>query len=321
MDIERETMAAMLLVMCRIRRFEEKLSELFAAGVMHGTTHLYIGEEAVAAGVCTALKDADIITSTHRGHGHCIARGMDMRAMMAEMFGKAAGVSGGRGGSMHMADIARGNLGTNGIVGGGQSLAAGAALALKMKQKDGIAVCFFGDGAANEGSFHEAANLAAVWQLPVLFVCESNGYGFSMATGSAMRAKNVAVRAESYGCPGKTVDGNDAARVFIEAAAARQYVRAHGPMLLECETSRISGHSKSDKNAYRTEEEIAQWRLRDPIPRLSALMAENGVSLQELEEISMRAAAEVEASVAFAQASPYPNAGSLTRGIHAGGGI
>jgi pyruvate dehydrogenase E1 component alpha subunit len=308
-------MAGMLSSMCRIRRFEEKLSELFAAGMLHGTTHLYIGEEAVAAGVCAALTADDMLTSTHRGHGHCIARGMDINAMMAEMFGRATGVAGGRGGSMHMADLAHGNLGTNGVVGGGHGLAVGAALALKMKKKDGIVACFFGDGASNEGSFHEAANLAAIWNLPVLFVCENNGYGFSMATGSAMRVESIAVRAQSYGFPGRLIDGNDAAQVYAETVAAREYVLRHGPMLLECRTYRVAGHSKNDKNAYRTQDEIDAWKKRDPIPRLMALMMEAGFSPAEIHEIDTAAMTAVEDAVAFAQASPYPESG--TAGVFA----
>ena len=318
MDIGRETMAAMLGSMCRIRKFEDKLIELFAAGMLHGTTHLYNGEEAVAAGVCAALQPQDMITSTHRGHGHCIARGMELRGMMAEMFGRATGVAGGRGGSMHMADMARGNLGTNGIVGGGQGLAVGAALAMKMKKKDGVVACFFGDGAANEGSFHEAANLAAVWKLPVLFICESNGYGFSMPTDSAMRAESVAARAQSYGFPGKTIDGNDAAQVYAEAAEARAYALAHGPMLLECRTYRIAGHSKNDKNVYRTQEEIEAWRRSDPILRLKELMRQKGFAQMELDAAETEAVAAVEDAVAFAQVSPYPE--SVTQGVYAEGG-
>jgi len=320
LSIGRDTMAAMMDSMCRIRKFEEKLSELFAAGVMHGTTHLYIGEEAVASGVCAALSPQDMITSTHRGHGHGIARGMDLNAMMAEMFGGAAGISGGRGGSMHMADMAHGNLGTNGIVGGGHGLAAGAALAMKMKNIDGVAVCFFGDGAANEGSFHEAANLAAVWKLPVLFVCENNGYGFSMPTDKAMCAQSVAARAEGYGFPGRTVDGNDAAQVYIEAVSAREYVRVHGPMLLECVTYRIAGHSKSDKNAYRTEEEIARWRRKDPIPRFKERMLQSGFTREQLERIEASAAAAIADAVAFAKNSPYPDTRCIARGVYAEGG-
>lgn len=318
MDADKDGMLTMLKSMCRIRRFEEKLSELFAAGTLHGTTHLYIGEEAVAAGVCAAMRPQDMMTSTHRGHGHCIARGMELRPMMAEMFGRATGVAGGRGGSMHMADFAQGNLGTNGVVGGGHGLAVGAALAMKMKKKDGIVVCFFGDGAANEGSFHEAANLAAVWKLPVLFVCESNGYGFSMATSCAMGVESVAARAGGYGFPGRLVDGNDAAQVYTEAAAARQYVLEHGPMLLECRTYRVSGHSKSDRNVYRVQEEIEAWQARDPIPRLKSRMRECGFAQAELEAADADALCAVEDAVAYSLESPYPASG--TAGVFAEGG-
>lgn len=317
MSISKDTMASMLAVMCRIRRFEEKLQDLFAAGAMHGTTHLYIGEEAVAAGVCAALEPHDMITSTHRGHGHCIARGLDLRPMMAEMFGRETGASGGRGGSMHMADMAHGNLGTNGIVGGGHGLAVGAALAAKMKNSDAITVCFFGDGASNEGSFHEAANLAAVWKLPVLFVCESNGYGFSMPTSRAMRVDSVAARAQSYGFPGISIDGNDAAQVYAEAVNARQYVRSHGPMLLECLTYRISGHSKSDKNVYRTQEEIGEWRRADPILRFRARMLQCGFEPEQLDAIDADAVLAVEDAVTYAQNSPYPDIQGVAQGVYA----
>lgn len=319
MSVDKDTLAAMLASMCRIRRFEEKLSELFAAKALHGTTHLYMGEEAIAAGVCAALAPQDMITSTHRGHGHCIARGMELNAMMAEMFGRSTGVSGGRGGSMHMADMAHGNFGTNGIVGGGHGLAVGAALAAKMKKHNRIVVCFFGDGASNEGSFHEAANLAAVWKLPVLFVCENNGYGFSMAACNAMCVDSVAQRAGSYGFPGKTIDGNDAVKVYDETVSAREYVLAHGPMLLECRTYRLCGHSKSDKNAYRTQQEIEQWRDRDPIPRLLTVMLENEFSQRELDAIDEEAVQAVEDAVAFAQDSPYSDAQTLTQGVYAHG--
>lgn len=318
MEAGKDILAAMLESMCRIRRFEEKLSELFAAGALHGTTHLYIGEEAVAAGVCAAMKPQDMLTSTHRGHGHCIARGMELRPMMAEMFGRATGVAGGRGGSMHMADFSHGNLGTNGVVGGGHGIAVGAALAMRMKQRDGVVVCFFGDGAANEGSFHEAANLASVWKLPVLFVCENNGYGFSMAACNAMGVESVAVRAGGYGFPGRLVDGNDAAQVYAEAAAAREYVLTHGPMLLECRTYRISGHSKSDRNAYRTQDEIDMWQARDPIPQLCARMLESGFSQAELDAADAEALVAVEDAVAFSLDSPYPQCGE--GGVYAEGG-
>jgi pyruvate dehydrogenase E1 component alpha subunit len=299
------------------RKFEEKAAELFAEGLVHGTTHLYIGEEAVAAGVCAALEPDDYITSTHRGHGHCISKGMSVSSMMAELLGRETGCSRGRGGSMHMADIGSGNLGENGIVGGGCPLAAGAALAAKKKGNGNIAVCFFGDGASNEGSFHEAANLAAVWELPLLFVCENNRYGMSMSIDRSMKVKKIETRASSYGMPGKTVDGNDAIEVFKAAKAAREYVKQNGPMLLVCDTYRISGHSKSDKNVYRDESEIELWRGKDPIKRLEAYVSENGFSVDEIRTIEKRADEEIEEAVRFAKDSPYPSVQDIMDDVYA----
>lgn len=299
------------------RKFEEKAAELFAKGKIHGTTHLYIGEEAVAAGVCAALGPGDYITSTHRGHGHCISKGMDIRLMMAELLGRETGCSKGRGGSMHMADIKNRNLGENGIVGGGCPIAAGAALAVKKKGEDAIAVCFFGDGASNEGSFHEAANLASVWKLPVLFVCESNGYGMSMPTDRSMNIKNIEARAQGYGIPGKTVDGNDAAAVYEEAKKAREYVKDNGPMLLVCETYRISGHSKSDKNVYRSKKEIAEWQKNDPIKHMNRYLLENGFTAEEALTLEKEADGEIEGAIRFAENSPFPSIDTIFENVYA----
>lgn len=299
------------------RKFEERAAELFAKGKIHGTTHLYIGEEAIAAGVCAALEPYDYITSTHRGHGHCISKGMDVRPMMAELLGRETGCSKGRGGSMHMADIKNGNFGENGIVGGGCPIAVGAALALKKKRAGGIAVCFFGDGASNEGSFHEAANLAAVWKLPVLFVCENNRYGMSMSVNKSMNIESIEVRAQSYGFPGKTVDGNDAAAMFEAAKAAREYVRSSGPMLLVCETYRISGHSKSDKNVYRSKKEIADWQKNDPIKHMEQYLISSGFAAEEIEALEKQAAVEIDEAAAFALSSPYPSVDTITDNVYA----
>jgi pyruvate dehydrogenase E1 component alpha subunit len=289
------------------RMFEEKAAELFAKGQIHGTTHLYTGEEAVATGVCAALEPQDYITSTHRGHGHCISKGMDIKTMMAELLGRETGCSRGRGGSMHMADIKNGNFGENGIVGGGCPIAAGVALAAKKKGLGNITVCFFGDGASNEGSFHEAANLASIWKLPLLFVCENNMYGMSMSVEKSMNISDIAVRAQSYGMPGQSVDGNDALAVYEAALEAREYVRQNGPMLLVCNTYRIAGHSKSDKNVYRSKSEIDAWRRKDPIKRVERYMLENGFSAEELEAAKAEAAGTIEEAVRFAQSSPYPS--------------
>lgn len=312
--IKKQLYEKMLLMRC----FEEKIAELFSKGQIHGTTHLYIGQEAVAAGVCGALEKEDIIFSTHRGHGHCIAKGIDINYMMAEFFGREAGCSKGKGGSMHIADFENGNYGSNGIVGGGIPLAVGAALSIKMQRQDRIAVCFLGDGATNQGTFHESLNLASVWKLPVLFVCEANQYGLSMRTENAMNVKSIEVRAQSYGIPGKTIDGNDAYLVYSEAIKAKEYVRRSGPMLLVCETYRISGHSKSDNEAYRTAKEIEQWQKQDPIIRLKEQMINAMHATQaELEAIEISAAEKIDKAVEFSLSCPYPDKEELFSGVYA----
>lgn len=304
--------------MLLIRYCEERLEELFALGQVHGTTHLYVGEEAVAAGVCCALAQQDVIFSTHRGHGHSIAKGTDVAKMMAEFLGRETGCCKGRGGSMHVADIENGNYGTNGIVGGGIPLAVGAALAIKMRGEDRIIVCFFGDGASNQGAFHEAANLASIWKLPVLFVCEDNQYGLSMSKSRSMNIEDISVRAASYGMPGDTVDGNDAVAVYQKALAAKGYVRQNGPMLLVCDTYRISGHSKSDQNAYRTLKEIEHWKQKDPIARLrEAMLKEAVLSEAKIRDIESHAAKMIEAAVAFAQSSAFPKDEQVGNGVYA----
>src|SRR5690349_890253 len=266
-----------LLTMWTTRRFEEAVDDLFARGLMHGTMHLSIGQEASATGACMALRDDDAITSTHRGHGHCIGKGADLTRMMAELLAKETGYCRGRGGSMHIADVATGNLGANGIVGGGIPIAVGAALAQQLTGSGKVVVSFFGDGAANEGAFHEAANLAAVWDLPVVFVCENNHYGMSMAADQAFAIENISARAAAYGFPGVTVDGNNLQEVYEMVTTAVDRARAgRGPTLVENVTYRWKGHSKSDKNLYRTREEIAAWQLRDPITRFEEAVRKAG---------------------------------------------
>lgn len=316
--MEKRIYARIYEKMLLIRFCEEKLEKLFSMGMVHGTTHLYIGEEAVAAGVCCAAAPDDVVVSTHRGHGHCLAKGMEPGQLMAELLGRQTGCCRGRGGSMHLADPGNGCLGTNGIVGGGLPLAAGAALALRMRGERRLVVCFFGDGATNQGAFHEAVNLASVWKLPVLFVCEDNKYGLSMPRSRAMNVDDIAARAASYGIPGKTVDGNDAVAVYREAEKACAYVRQSGPMLLVCDTYRISGHSKSDKNKYRTQQEIAQWKAKDPIARMKEYLQSGALlSRAEAEAIEARAAAAVREAAAFAQRSPFPSADALCDGVYA----
>lgn len=264
-----------LTTMWQIRRFEEAVDDLFARGLMHGTMHLSIGQEAVATGTCLALKREDLITSTHRGHGHCIAKGAQLDRMMAELLAKETGYCRGRGGSMHIADVETGNLGANGIVGGGIPIAAGAALAQKLLGTTNVAVSFFGDGATNEGAFHEGLNLASVWDLPAVFVCENNGYGMSMSSALSMSVKRVSDRAAAYGIPGVTVDGNDVQAVYdVITEAVDRARRGGGPTLVEAVTYRYKGHSKSDQNLYRTREEIDEWRAKDPIGRFESAVLE-----------------------------------------------
>jgi len=300
------------------RKFEEKVAYFFSMGMVHGTTHLYVGEEATATGVCCALRKEDLITSTHRGHGHCISKGIDLKRMTAELLGKETGYCRGKGGSMHIADLSRGNLGANGVVGGGQPIAVGAALTTKMKKIDRIVACFFGDGASNEGSFHESLNLASVWKLPVLFVCENNLYGMSTPLKAHANVEDLSVRSMSYGIPGKRIDGNDAVAVYLETLKARKYVAKNGPMLLVCETYRYLGHSKSDANVYRTKEEINDWKTnRDAIKRMSAYLLENGFSSEEIESMDKDTTRQMEEAVEFAQNSPFPPLSSITEDVYA----
>lgn len=318
MNIARDKLGQIYERMLLTRYFEEKVAYLFSMGTVHGTTHLYVGQEAVAAGVNAALNSDDVIASTHRGHGHCISKGIDLPRMMAEFLGKEAGYCKGKGGSMHIADLESGNLGANGIVGGGIPLAVGAALATQMQNKDRIVVCFFGDGATNQGSFHESLNLASIWKLPVLFVCEDNKYGMSMSSGRSINVQDISLRAQSYGIKGKTIDGNDAVAVYTQASEAREYVKQNGPMLLVCDTYRVLGHSKSDANVYRTKDEIAQWKAKDPIVRMKASMLQGGLFTEDaLEHISRRANQAIEDALKFAQSCPYPSADTVCDDVYA----
>lgn len=307
--------------MWRIRLFEEAVDELFARGLMHGTMHLSIGQEASATGVCLAMREGDHLTSTHRGHGHCIANGADLNRMMAELLAKESGYCRGRGGSMHIADVAMGNLGANGIVGGGIPIAAGAALGLRMQGKDAVVVSFFGDGATNEGAFHEGLNLAAVWDLPVVFVCENNKYGMSMSTSLATRVDNLAARGAAYGIPGVSVDGNDVQEVYEAANQAIERARSGGgPTLLEAVTYRWKGHSKSDKNLYRTREEIAEWKERDPIAAFLASVTEaQSLDKEALAAIAQDAKEAVRESVRTGNAAQDSRADELLSAVYATG--
>jgi TPP-dependent pyruvate/acetoin dehydrogenase alpha subunit len=312
--------AKVIGTMWRIRLFEEAVDELFARGLMHGTMHLSIGQEASATGVCLAMRQGDHLTSTHRGHGHCIGAGADLNRMMAELLAKETGYCRGRGGSMHIADVSTGNLGANGIVGGGIPIAAGAALGLQLQgKKDAVVVSFFGDGASNEGAFHEGLNLAAVWDLPVVFVCENNKYGMSMSTELSTRIANLAERATGYGMAGVSVDGNDVQAVYEAATKAFERARGGGgPTLIESVTYRWKGHSKSDKNLYRTREEIAEWRERDPIAAFLAKVTEAGsLTEDQLGAIAQEAKEAIRESVRTGNAAPPSRADELLSAVYA----
>lgn len=306
-------------LMWRTRLFEEAVDDLFARGLMHGTMHLSIGQEASATGVCLALRQGDQLTSTHRGHGHCIASGADLTRMMAELLAKDTGYCRGRGGSMHIADVATGNLGANGIVGGGIPIAVGAALGLRQQGKDAVVVSFFGDGAANEGAFHEGVNLAAVWDLPVVFVCENNKYGMSMSTERSMRVTSVADRASAYGIVGESVDGNDVVAVHEAARRAVTRARESGmPTLLETVTYRWKGHSKSDKNLYRTREEISEWKALDPLVRYACRLEESGLlDRAALDAVAGESRDAIRSAVREANAAPPSRPDDLLDAVYA----
>ncbi|TJV26763.1 MAG: thiamine pyrophosphate-dependent dehydrogenase E1 component subunit alpha [Mesorhizobium sp.] len=305
-----EQLKQVLHKMYLIRRFEEGAEECYTRGLIHGTMHLSIGQEASAMGICMPLAEDDQITSTHRGHGHCIAKGAEVKRMFAEFFGKTTGYCKGRGGSMHIADVGKGNLGANGIVGGGIPIAVGAALSSKMMKTGKVVVSFFGDGANNEGAFHEGLNMAAVWKLPVIFVCENNGYGMSTSTARSTAVKNIAERAAAYSMPGVIVNGN----IFSEVAEASHQAIARarageGPTLIESKTYRHRGHSKSDRNRYRTKEEIEDWTSnRDPITLFESELREFGfIDDKGIEAIRDAVAQEIAEGIEFAKASPSPD--------------
>ncbi|MEX2279520.1 MAG: thiamine pyrophosphate-dependent dehydrogenase E1 component subunit alpha [Acidimicrobiia bacterium] len=309
-----------LATMWTIRRFEEGVEELFSYDLLHGTMHLSIGQEAVAEGVCGALADGDMITSTHRGHGHALAHGADPELMFAELLMKDTGYCRGRGGSMHIADVKNGNLGANGIVAGSMTIASGAALTQVMRATGKIVACFFGDGAANEGSFHEAINLAAVWDLPVLFVCENNQYGMSMSQDRSTAGGSVAGRATAYGIPGVEVDGNDVREVHDATADLAERARnGAGPAILEAVTYRYRGHSQSDRDLYRTQEEIEEWRSsKDPLARYEGWLKESAtLSDEAIESAREQAQDAIRLAVQGALTAPDANIGDLEGAAYA----
>ncbi len=308
-----------LRLMLTIRLFDERALALYRAGEMRGTTHPYIGMEAVGVGVTLALRPDDWVTSTHRGHGHTIAKGGDPKKMMAELLGRATGYSGGKGGSMHIADMDKHMLGANGIVGGGMGLATGAALTAKLQKTGAVAICFFGDGALEQGILHETTNMAAIWKLPVVFVCENNQYAMSARSDWSVAGGDPAKRAAGYGIPGVTVDGMD---LFAVNAAASELVerarQGDGPAYLVCTTYRFHGHHAGDPLNYREKEEVERWRLRDPIERVKqATVASGAMRAEEIEALERQIEQQIEEAVQFAKNSPNPTPDQLMTDIYA----
>nr|HPL27685.1 thiamine pyrophosphate-dependent enzyme [Anaerolineae bacterium] len=313
-----ELLSEIYYKMLLTRAFEEAAWQQYGLGKVHGTMHLCVGQEGVGIGAIAALRADDYIVSTHRGHAHAIGKGQDVREMMAELLGKETGVCRGRGGSMHMADLSLGSLGANGVVSGGLPLSVGAGLALKLRQEDRVVLCFFGDGASNEGNFHESLNLASVWKLPVIFLCENNQYGMSMPLHGGMNAASIADRAVAYGIPGRQIDGMDALAVYAAVQAAAAHARAgNGPVLIDALTYRYLGHSKSDKQLYRSKEEIEAWKKKDAIKRLERYLVETGALTEEgTQVLQARAEAAIEEAIAYGDAGPEPSPEHLTDDVY-----
>ncbi|PYV84495.1 MAG: pyruvate dehydrogenase (acetyl-transferring) E1 component subunit alpha [Acidobacteria bacterium] len=305
--------------MCLIRGFEEEIHNLNKAGLVQGTAHLYIGMEAIAVGACSAMNSADLLTSTHRGHGHCIARGLDTGRMMAEILGRVDGYCGGKGGSMHITDVSRGMLGADGIVGGGIPIAVGAALGVRLKGDLSVVLCFFGEGASNQGSFHESLNLAAVRRLAVVFICENNLWALSAPFAEVTAGGSVANRAGAYGIPGEKVDGNDVEAVFKAVNEAAKRARAGlGPSLLECVSYRWEGHSIFTRQEIRPAEEIQQWKQRDPINRYRARLIEAKTAASEvLGQIELQVSEQISKAIQFAKNSSLPDSETAFRNTYA----
>ncbi len=305
--------------MLLIRHFEETVEELFTTGVVAGTVHTCIGQEAVAVGTASVLRQTDVVTSNHRGHGHFIAKGGDIRRMMAEMFGKVDGYSGGRGGSQLMADYKIGFMGGNGIVGGSIPLAAGMALRFKQQKRSDIAVCFLGDGSVNQGTFHETLNMAALWKLPVIFLCENNLYAMSTPVADGSANADFAARARSYGMPALCVDGND---YFAVREAVGEYAEkarnSEGPAFIEFRTYRFSGHSRGDQRIYRSREEEESWKKKAPLRRMKKHLIDNGIMTKDEDrEIRKSVRMKVREAVKFSKSSPYPANETLLQGVYA----
>lgn len=319
---DKKTSLDILYDMYCARQFELTLEKLFKAGELYGTTHLSVGQEGTAAGVVYALQSTDLVLSTHRGHAISLIKGADPNSMMAELFGKATGCCRGLGGSLHIVDTASGNYGANGIMGASLPIAAGIALSLKKEKSKKVIAAFFGDASANNGAFHEALNMAALWKLPVIFVCENNQYGMSTHISRHNSTGSVAGRASAYGIPGIKADGNDVPAVMEAVSEAAETARSGGgPSLLELETYRWLGHSKSDTRNYRTREEEAMWMERCPIARFRVSMSENGVSTEDMDAAQYRSAKTIERAVEFARSSPATSFADAKSLVYSGGGV
>ena len=319
MAIPKDKLLDMYRTMVRIRTFENRVSQEFAAGNIHGIVHLYLGEEAIATGACAHLRPDDYIVSTHRGHGHLIAKGGQTDRMMAEIFGKATGYCKGKGGSMHIADPTIGMLGANGIVGAGIPIATGAAAAAQIRGTDQVAIGFFGDGACNTSRFHEGINMGAAWKLPVVYIIENNLWMVSTRTTTVMGITELSQRAVAYGIPGVAVDGNDVVAVYeaVGEAVARAR-RGEGPTLIDAKTYRWHGHMEGDPQSYKPKDEVEAWMKKDPLPRFERYLAEHGVfSAKDAEAVKQDMLAEIERAVRFAKDSPYPAPDQITTDVYA----
>ncbi len=318
-DLDDKIKVEMLKKMYQIRHFENETEQFIIRGAIHGTCHLYVGEEATAVGAVYAIRSDDYITSTHRGHGHCISKGADLSMMMAELLGKRTGYCKGKGGSMHIADINSGNLGANGVVGGGLGIATGAALTCKLKENGKIVLCFFGDGATNRGIFHETVNIASIWDLPVIYLCENNVYGMSMPTSEAFNIKKISDRKVSYGIDGLTIDGNNLIEVFntVSYFASRCRDRK-GPVLIECLTYRWKGHSKSDAQVYRSKEEVKSWMKKDPILQYRRVLIQDGVLTEkEDKDLEKEVIGQLKEATRFAKEGPFPDKSEVEDDVYA----
>lgn len=318
-EVDKQLVIKFYKTMTKIRAFEKNIESLSLNGEIPGFVHLYIGEEAIATGVCANLTDRDYIESTHRGHGHTIAKGADINRMMAEIFGRETGFCRGKGGSMHIADFNVGMLGANGVVGGGYNLAVGAALAIKYQKRKDVSVVFFGDGASNRGTFHEAANFASVFELPVIFVCENNQWASTTPYRTTTSVENIADRAVGYNMPGVIVDGNDVFKVYEAAKKAVERARqGQGPTLIEAKTYRIKGHFVGDPEKYRTKEEVKeQFDKNDPIKNFEEKVLDKKLmTREEMDKIKAAADKSLEEAIKYAKDSPFPDPSELYEDLY-----